>query len=327
MSRLSMRQASVVLAGLRVNIRFAGDYLHHRMTRAFAHVLADAPGESTIEVTVWDAVGSGVPLPPEIGSASDHLPSGLGRVAEDGNFISLYDTDSGALSFLDRASGRAFFWIADAVSLAERHRAAPLQTILTWWLPLHGRSVVHAAAVGTEAGAVLLCGTSGSGKSTTALSCLRDGFDYLSDDLCALTLGKGVMVHTLYCTSKLFEHHLVDFPAFARVVSNPESRATEKAIAYLTDDRSARICGKLPLRAAIVMASKVEGPPVLRRVRPLKVLLAIGPNTLYSFPGFGRRGFAGQAAFLSRVPCFEMDLSQDIEANPKALRALLENAE
>jgi hypothetical protein len=325
-NRLGVRSESILLAGLRLNIHFAGDYLHDSMMRAFRHVITSAGGELPPDVTVWDEAGSGVPLPPEIGSASDHRAIGLGRLADDGDVVSFYDTDSGSLSFLDRAQGRALLWISDASVLAERHRAAPLQTILTWWLPLQGRPVVHAAAVGTEAGAVLLCGASGSGKSTTALACLRDGFAYLSDDLCAVTIGEGVMVHSLYCTGKLFSHHLADFPAFADVVSNPQSLATEKAIAYLTEDRSAKVGGSLPLRAAIVVASKVEGSPALRRVPPLKVLLAIGPSTLHSFPGFGREGFAGQAAILARVPCFEMDLSRDIEANPKALRTLLERA-
>jgi hypothetical protein len=325
--RLGTTSASVLLAGLSVDIDFAGHYLYERMTRAFGHVLSSKRGESALRVTVWDEATSGVPLPPEVQPVWDHMAKSLGRIVMDDDIISYYDADAAALSYLDVAHDRALIWIEDAGALAERHRAAPIQTVLTWWLPRHRRFVVHAAAVGTEAGAVILCGSSGAGKSTTALSCLRDGFNYLSDDLCAVTTEDAVAVHSLYCTGKLHERHLADFPAFASIVTNRDRRPTEKAIAYLTDDLTARLRGSMPLRAAIVLANKIEGSPQLRRVPPSRALRAIAPNTLHGFPGFGREGFAGQAEFLSRVPCFEMDLSRDVNANPTSLRALLEEVD
>ena len=59
--------------------------------------------------------------------------------------------------------------------------------VLTWILRLHGRVVLHAAAVSTEHGAVLLAGPSGAGKSTTAAGLALAGCRLLSDDTAALT--------------------------------------------------------------------------------------------------------------------------------------------
>jgi hypothetical protein len=186
----------------------------------------------------------------------------------------------------------------------------------------HSRRYSHG---GYPAGAVLLCGASGAGKSTTALRCLKDGFAFLSDDLCAVTTDGGPAVHSLYCTGKLHEHHLGAFPEFDRIVVNRKREPTEKAIAYLTDHPSGRLAHCRPLEAAIILTAKVEGQPRFRPIPPAKALRAIAPATLHEFPGFGREGFAGQAAVLSRVPCYEMDLSRQLDANPQALRLLLDD--
>jgi len=57
---------------------------------------------------------------------------------------------------------------------------------------LRGRSLygIHAGAVATADGhALLLCGRSGSGKSTTALALARSGWGFLADDTCYLDTG------------------------------------------------------------------------------------------------------------------------------------------
>jgi hypothetical protein len=325
-SRLGRRATRVLLAGLPVAVDFAGDRLHDLMTPAFGHVMSGEHLPPSLHVTVWDSATSGVPLPREVQPVWDHMPRSLGRLTVEDGIIAFYDADAAGLSYLDFARRRGLLWIEDAGSLAERHRAAPLQTILTWFLPRHGRSVVHAAAVATDAGAVILCGASGAGKSTTALSCLAAGFHYLSDDLCAVTFEDDVAVHSLYCTAKLHEHHLPEFPDFAEITSNRERLATEKAIAYLASGSSARLRGSVPLRAAVVLAAKVDGSPRLRPIARAAALRAIAPNTLHAFPGFGREGFSSQAAVLSRLPCFEMDLSREMGANPECLRTLIEQA-
>ena len=322
--RLGAFGVSVTLAGIRVDIEFAGRLLFEGMTPAFGHVLALSGTPAQLRVEVWGQALSGIPLPDAVQPISAHAAQSMGRVRAEEDVLSYYDFESGALSYLDLDSGQGFLCVEDGRSLAERHRAAPLQTILTWFLPRQSRYLLHAAAVGTEVGAVLLCGPGGAGKSTTALSCLAEGFTYISDDLCAVTTDDPITVHSLFSTAKLHAHHLPHFPDFAKLVTNSERLATEKGIAYLTQDPRASLARSLPLRAAIVVASKIDGLPALRQVAPARALRAIAPGTQYDFPGFGREGFAGQAEVLARVPCFEIDLSRDFRANARCLRDLLE---
>jgi hypothetical protein len=278
-----------------------------------------------LRVTIWDSAGSRLPLPAEVGLPSDHTQRGLGDLQVKGRFQSLFDEDGG-LTLLDFERKTAINWLPDAGRLSERQRAAPLQALLSWWLPAQGRTVVHAAALGTSAGAVLLTGNSHAGKSTTALACLDAGFFYLGDDLCALTVAETVTAHSLYCSAKVFEHNLARFQDFATVVTNPANLGTEKAIGYISDWRPEILKRSLPVRAAVILAQKGLPAPVLNPITSMKALRAIAPGTFFNLPGSGKQELAGLAAVLARVPCYELSLASDLGANPVVLRRLLEGS-
>ena len=60
--------------------------------------------------------------------------------------------------------------------------------MLGWWATDRKLAVVHASAVGSTDGCVLITGPSGSGKSTTALACVAAGFDIVGDDVAIVAL-------------------------------------------------------------------------------------------------------------------------------------------
>jgi hypothetical protein len=55
-------------------------------------------------------------------------------------------------------------------------------TVFTLACRAQGLVPLHAACVGLNGRGILLMGTSGAGKSTVALQCLLEGFDFLSED-------------------------------------------------------------------------------------------------------------------------------------------------
>ncbi len=59
-------------------------------------------------------------------------------------------------------------------------------TVLTVLLLKHNKFVFHASAVAGPYGAVMLCGHSGIGKSSIALSLVDKGYSFLEDDRCLL---------------------------------------------------------------------------------------------------------------------------------------------
>ena len=71
--------------------------------------------------------------------------------------------------------------------------------------------VLHASAFKTNKGAVLICGTSGAGKSTTLQSFIKKGYQKLSDDTIALYYDeqeKKIMCLPSYPQSKLWKKSL-----------------------------------------------------------------------------------------------------------------------
>ena len=322
LERCGIFEQRLEFAGLTVQVRFAGEALYQQMTRAFAHILSNSDAQPDLDVVVWDSIDSGIPLPSEVGPLQHHVRRGLGQIQQSGNVLSLFEGMDHGLSMLDLEARRAVYWVPDADHLAEGDRAAPLRTILNWWLPSEGRTVLHAGALATGDGAVLLFGKSGAGKSTTSLACVEDGFDYLSDDFCALTLEPEVVVHSLYCSGKVYEHHIQELPAFGALVTNPDSLDTEKAIGFLGDGVGS-VKLNAPVRAVVMITAKGMMQPVIQPVSRAIALRGVAPSTMLNLPGPAGSQLASMAKLVNRVPCFAMQLASDVSANPPALRQLL----
>ena len=84
-----------------------------------------------------------------------------------------------------------------------------LDSVVPNALAHHGYPVLHAAAVGDGERAVLLCGHSGRGKSTTAARLAANGWRVVSDDAVRLErVGSDLFVHPSYPSVRLHESAL-----------------------------------------------------------------------------------------------------------------------
>ncbi len=98
----------------------------------------------------------------------------------------LFTTASGAEFTVD-FGGRTVACHVDASRWPGVASEVFLRRVLPRIVQLRGRTVLHAAALDTGAGVVLLCGDSGAGKSTLAASLNQQlGWDILSDDMAVL---------------------------------------------------------------------------------------------------------------------------------------------
>lgn len=87
--------------------------------------------------------------------------------------------------------------------LDARHRAlVPVHLfgmVLSLWLERRGILTLHASAVATEAGAIVILAAKGGGKSTLAAALVAAGGAFLTDDLLALTpQGSTFLAHPAY---------------------------------------------------------------------------------------------------------------------------------
>jgi hypothetical protein len=99
---------------------------------------------------------------------------------------------------------RAVGWVASPEDGAQFEPLASMA--LCWLLARHDRYLVHAAAVGDGADAVLALGHSGAGKSTLSLAALDAGLETLTDDVAVIEPEPDVLlvqgVHQALCAPR-----------------------------------------------------------------------------------------------------------------------------
>lgn len=321
------------LAGRKIHLRGAGQHLLHRLTPALAHIQSK-PGIGDLTIHLFDNSQTG-PLPALLKSFIADIKRDLWqnldprhslRHLNDKRFRAVYrlGADLDILSLYDSHTGRAIYWMEDASLLPYWELSSPFQMILNWWAQGQGFQYVHAAAVGTPQGAVLLTGPGGSGKSSTALACLGSQLSYLSDDYCLMS-AHPPRVQSLYCTAKLVgEPDLERFPHLRPWVLNPKRQADEKILLNLFERCPHHLLLEAPLQA-VVVPRVVPGlnSSRLTRLRGAQALLALAPSTLFQLAGVHQECMSQMAQLLRQVPCYQLELGAAGESLPGLLGGLL----
>jgi hypothetical protein len=318
------------IGGRAVSFQFAGTRWVKEMTNAIAHLESAAGGG--LNVSMWD--GARAP--------KNHLlraylftltnwwfdytgPRGELLDIHGGELSATYHPPTGTLSVVDMTMGEAFYWKQDASPMPYYESCYPFRALLHPWMRSSGRYFIHGAAVGLPEGGVILSGKSGSGKSTTALSCLRSSLKLAGDENCLVHAKPegGFDVHGLYCTAKVVELKNLDaFPGISAPVVNPHREAGEKVAISLFDHR-AEMIQQFPLRAILV--------PVVTRGRETRIvpcsaheaLMAVAPETLSQLPASGRADLKFLGELVRRVPCFHILLGTNLAEVPGKIAALL----
>jgi hypothetical protein len=219
----------------------------------------------------------------------------------------------------DRDTRTGWWWVPDEADTPWSERVAPLRPLLHWWGQEEGIHLLHAGAVATRAGAgVLLVGPGGSGKSTTAIACLRAGLDYVGDDYVIWRPSEVVVVHGLYATAKL------ELDAMARLpgLSATEPGSGPKVVLDVRRTFPELIRRACEVRAVVLPTLSPQGPELTEATRA-EALRAVAPSTVLQ-----RRSGSGaivrdMAGLLAQVPCFRLHLGPDPLAVPQLIEELL----
>jgi hypothetical protein len=293
-----------------------------RLTPAFAHLSAKGSPGPTLTIRVWDADSTGSP-PPPIPSAAVRESTSPRFVYRSGDVRGIAQPVEGSYSLFDPGSGEALYWVTDARSVPYYETAAPVRHILSWWGAANDRPLVHAGAVGTVNGGVLLVGRGGSGKSTTALSCLGSGLRYVGDDYVLAEPGPRPVAHALYGTGKLQPDNLHRLPDLRPAISNLDRLPEEKAVVFVAEHFPDRIASSLPIRAVLVPRLDGRGPPRIVPASPATALAAVAPSTILQLPGTGQESMDAMARLLERIPAYSISLSENLAENVRSLDGLI----
>jgi hypothetical protein len=314
------------IADVDVRVTIGGEELARMLLPPFDG-LAPAAGPPVATVGAWDADATGVPFAPRPPIGRDGPYTCVMR--RDGRPVAELEWESSDLLRTgDRDVACHLMAVTSASVLPLWEAGAPLRRQLSWAL---GPEVlfVHAAAVGSADGAALIIGPSGSGKSSTALACLRAGMGFLSDDFC-LVRGDPPVVHRLHATARLHDEdvrHVDDFvePAVSGA-SLREFDPGAKALFLLYESRREQIVSSAPVRAVVVPQRGGGHGPGLELLRPAEALRLVAPHALWQMSLEPDVELAGLRRLLMAVPAFRLRLSDDRSANPALVQQALDRA-
>lgn len=325
-SQTRVREWTGLLAGLPVRLRIAGDVCYPLVTRALAHLATPLASSAELTVRVWDTASTGHEMASPPWPREAFGPHGLVQGFNDTRFMTAYDLGTHALSLLDEGGGQALFWTQDATTLPPWEHAAPLKRILHRWLRSRGLQLAHAAAVGLSSGGALIVGKSGSGKSTTALHLLREGFGYIGDDYVVLARSPQPTAHSLYCTAKLRDATRTRYPHLLPAFDTPASPALPKVVAFMQAERDGPLLGDTPVQAVFLPTITHFRDSWIEPVSAAEALAAIAPSTILQLPGAGQTDLTQLAEFIRLTRTYRLHLGTDLPGVAALIRTTLEEA-
>jgi len=307
------------VAGVPVVVEFASTRMRELLMPALHH-LVDPPQTAPppqVRLSVWDSAATAVAMPPPPVPRDGFTRRGEPRGFGGDRYLVASDASEFSVSALDRDEGSGVYWVQDARHLPYASRSAPLRTLLHWILMDRGRHLVHGAAVGDEQSGVLLVGTGGIGKSTTALRCLAAGMRFLGDDWLAFAADPP-RAYTLYSVAKLFTAE----PRPAGAPLSPPAADDMKVVLAL-DKYSHRIPRELPIRALATLSFTDKEASTVEEIDPSTIFQAAVVTTLAKLPHAGTPLLRMMGDFRDQVAIARVNLGRDPDSVVSMMRDIV----
>jgi len=311
------------MGGFKIRLCFAGPAMVPLITRALSHLEKGPDPRSHLTICLWDSRSTGIDIPPPPWSQDDYLKRGEIGGYYDEHIYTHYDLYTGILSMLNFRQNIALYWLRDAKDFFYFETGAPLLTIFNWWMERRGKQMVHAAAVGTAAGGLLLVGKSGSGKSSTALACLGSQLLYAGDDHCLIDANPKPYVYSVFCSGKLSPKDFGRFPFLHEPLRYAKQPYGEKALFFLQEFFPQKITKGFPVKAIFIPQITVRPETRIKKTSAVASLTALAPSTIFQLPHAGHEAFAFLSEFVKQVPAYTLELGTDVSGITRVLENFL----
>lgn len=212
-----------------------------KLTQAFAHLMTNSSSPPDLTICLW----SDRKLPP-LDWSLIHT-NGYRGYANPPFYFHYFET-IGALSAIDTQNGIAYYAIRDPKKLPWWVSGSPLQVIFHVYFRKKGIQLTHSACIANDKSGVLLAGKGGSGKSTTVLACLKEGFSSLGEDYVLLAPDH---VYSIYQTAKWCPYTRILCPEYESYIENRDVADQEKALVHYRDLFPSQMISSSPLHAVV----------------------------------------------------------------------------
>lgn len=328
-ARAGTQVRMIELTGVRIRLVFAGRRLLDEFMGALAHLEltgigsddGDAPPDAVFHL--WDTESTGVAmLPPPLPSDS-FTDRGDLRGFSSRRYRSAFHWSEYSVCVFDSDTQVGAYWVNRAANLPYWARSSPMRTLFHWLMDRHGRQLLHAAAVGADAGGVLIVGRGGVGKSTTSLSSIAQGLRFAGDDYVVVGFEPEPTVWSLYCTAKVTPEQLAAFPDL-EPLADPTGPGDEKAVIRLYPYNADRFARSMPLRWLLTPRFGDSAETRFEAISPVSLHHAAAFTSLLQLPHAGAGTHAFVARLIDALPGARMVLGHDVGAAPGAIVRLIE---
>ena len=319
---------TISLCDLKVRLEFARANFAAQFLDAIAHLVIPHGAEPDYVVQIWSETEVGVQMPKILGSYEDIQLRGDIPNLSNGDIKTAYFSHSRTLNCINLKTRVAIVCAKSFEEIPAFEVACPLRAIFSWILQANNMTFIHAAAVGNKQEAILIGGDSGVGKSTTAISCLQLGMDYLGDDICAISLKNNTPhVFSVYSSAKIMrqaQNQFTFLKPYQADLSTHVGTPLEKQVYFLA--KMGHIANTKRLIKAIVMPSfkKPESNMQPFPKGEAARILSISTSTL--IPGSNAVYLALAAQLTRLTPVFELNLAHNFDKNYASIQGLLNAA-
>lgn len=316
--------ATYSIAETAMRLEFGSECFAEQVSHAFSHLEIAADSRVSLTVLLHDLASA--PCAAEF--LEDFNPPGEESdmwLMDSPDLMLILQRPRRVFAAVDWNTNTAYWLIPDAASIPYLERARPLKLLLTYWLGMQERYLIHAAAVGNRHGGALVVGHGGAGKSTTALSCLNAGLEYVADDHCLIRLGASPSVHSIYDTGLLAPEGLYRFPALAPAAATSDCPAGEKVAFFFDRLPTIRLASSFSLRAILLAHITDSRQTGLRRINGAKAFKAIAPSCFMHLPVARPRALECFNTLVRQLPAYMLELGADLSSTPAAIRDLLDS--
>lgn len=307
-----------------VRVRILGDRLAGCLAPPFSHLrlASDACHRAQLAIDLWDQDEVGIS--PDLDIAPD--PLGIGSrflISNDEKHVTSVLQHS--IASFDRGAQRMVGVAFDALRLSLYEWGRPLHVPLALWYSDRDLPLIHAALVSIDGQGILLAGASEAGKTTSSLSCLEAGFDYLGDDLVALQVGPdGVWGHSIYASAFADDDALTRVASIRRLAIPARYDYEHKKLVFISELVPSRLIDKTAIRAVALVGLGDRRKTSAEPAAKADSLMVLARSSLHNgVLSPGRRGFELLGELCRRVPTFRVEIGTDPNSTPACVRELV----
>jgi hypothetical protein len=196
--------------------------------------------------------------------------------------------------------------------------------VLVEMLKRRGYYSVHAAGFTKDGKAILIPGASGAGKSTLAITLLRSGFGFLSDDMVFVRRGSDELRVLGFSEDvDVSDQTIRFFPELSFLADAPNTYGWPKKQVRADEVYGVDLIAEATPGAIVLPQIAHRDTSAVRRITPDEALLEIVSNVLLTEIRACQSHLSVLTELVRRTPCYRLETGRDFDHIPIILGELV----